>query len=168
MSPIASPESDRKAFDSLTSSGESSLREIGAAVSDQLESVSDKTQAFADNTSADQTEALLARYDEQQRELLANIDEERRVIEAELTSLSKWADSLSKRQLNEGGTSSRGKLLAAVAGIFSIAALVYAFTAVVDQDSGAFANASVDAIVATAAAFFFTREQNAGHDVRNK
>lgn len=135
---------------------------------EQLESVSEKCQAFGDNLSVEETEALLARYDEQQKKLLANIDEERRVLQEELISLSKVADSVKQGQSVEGGVSFRGKLLAAMAGVFSIAALIYAFDAVVDGDSGAFAKASVDAIVASAAAFFFTREQSAGRDVENK
>ena len=152
-----------KLFDDAVSTGASSLEEIADSVRADLQGVSETTRAFADSAIAEETEALLAKYEDRRKELLVTVFEERRVIEGELGRVSELADKYAKSKMRTD-TSVRGKLMAAVAGVFSIAAVLYAFSGVVDNDSGALGSAAVDAACAAAAAYFIKRDNDASKE----
>lgn len=156
------PPEDRL-FDDAVSTGASSLEEIADSVRTDLQGVLKATRAFADSAIAEETEALLAKYEDRRKELLDTIFEERHVIEAELGRVSELADKYEKSK-RRSNTSVRGKLMTAVAGVFSIAAILYAFSGVVDNDSGALGSAAVDAACAAAAAYFVKRDNDASKE----
>lgn len=150
---------DHEVLESLAKSGTSSLQEIGASVKNDLESVSASTQAMADEMIAEETEALLSKYDEKQEQLLATVKAERRVIEREAKRIEDLAGKL--RHAKAGGKpgSPREKILAAVAGLASVAALVYAWTGFVSGDTGSLQNAGLDAVVAAVAVYLLQRAE---------
>lgn len=154
-------------FDDALSSGTSSLEEIAGTVRDDLKGVSETTRAFAESAIAEETEALLAKYEERRKELLQNVDEERRVIEGELGRISDLADKYAKSKAQRD-ISMRGKVMSGVAGVFSIAAVLFAFSGVVDNDSGALGNAAVDAVCAAAAVYFLQREKEQKRETGTK
>lgn len=123
---------------------------------DDLESIQASTQAYADELIAEETEALLAKYDEQQEELLAAVDDDRRIIEEQMKRIQELTGKMrdDDDDVEIADTPLREKALAAAAGLFAIAAIVYAWTGFVQDDSVALQNAGLDAVVAAAAVYF--------------
>lgn len=162
-SPPLSPEqaADQEVIDAAASEAQSSLEDVGGAVKDDLESVQATTQAYADKLIAEETEALLSRYEEKKDELLASVDDDRRVIEEQMGRIQELAKNGSgtgfSENFTEGDVPLREKALSAAAGLFAIAAVIYAWSGFVQDDSQALQNAGLDAIVAAAAVFFLKK-----------
>lgn len=146
---------DRQIFDDLTADASSSLTALGEQAKQDLENITASTAQFANNIIAEETEALLAKYDHQQRQILTTVDQQRQVINAEIDHLKHLS---SHRPTPTSVLSKRALLYSINAALFATAGVSAIVTAVVRENVADLRIATVYIAIAAVWATLFTRE----------
>lgn len=155
-------EFDRAAVSDITDKGAETVAEIADDLRADLDQIRNDTERMADNLIAEETAALLDRYNDKKEDILNNVQQERKLILSEMNNvedLAKSIDSNLKTSSPSNSTTTTTILLATTA-LFTLAAIYYAYIGLLNSDASSLTNAVIDLVFAVASAFFLSRETN--------
>ncbi|PXF46815.1 hypothetical protein BWQ96_03344 [Gracilariopsis chorda] len=151
--------SDRRVMEGITETGVSRMNEIVSDMKDSLKGVEDDAINRATAMIQEETDALLSKYEDQRSDLLNKVKMDRKVIQEEFTKIEQLAGNMEERREGDG-QSLKTKALLVSTTAFVLAALYYAWNGFVNTDPAALTNAAVDAVVAAAAGYFLSKQQD--------
>eukprot|EP00177_Eucheuma_denticulatum_P002843 GFKZ01005094.1.p1 GENE.GFKZ01005094.1~~GFKZ01005094.1.p1 ORF type:complete len:224 (-),score=43.76 GFKZ01005094.1:1429-2100(-) len=147
---------DRQIFEDLTAEASSSLNALGEQTKQDLENLTTSTATYADNIIAEETAALLAKYNDQQRQILTTVDQQRQVIKTEIDRLHTLS---AQPPTPTPGLSKRAMLYSVNAALFATAGVSTIVGAVVKENAADLRTATVYIAIAAVWATLFTRER---------
>lgn len=159
---------EERVFDGIVELGEGDLKEIGQAVSDELNDAGDNIADRIDTLLEGELDKTLSHFETKRDELMREALNQREVIRDEAARINSLASSLDRSSAtSKEDMAARGKqnALFAVSGLFGIAALTYGWRGLVDESNAAMQSAALDAVAAGAAAYVYQIGERKSDDV---
>lgn len=157
LSPDELRESDKRVMDGIASVGMEKIEEIASEVKGDLDKLMSQSAQVASEMLQEETEIMLAKYEEKQRDILAGVEKEKEVIKREAERIEELTREI-KASESTRTTTAATKALSASTALFGLAALFYAWNGIVYSDSVALQSAVVDSLVAAASGFFLAKQ----------
>lgn len=151
-------EGEQRVFDGIVELGEDDLRQIGGALSEELSCAGDDIADRIDTLLQGELDVTLTKFERKRDELMQEALNQRDVIREEAERINALASSLDRSSASsKEGNVVRGKqgALFAISGLFGVAALMYGWRGFVDESNAALQSAALDAVAASAAAYFY-------------
>lgn len=151
-------ESNRRIMDGITETGVKEIEDIANDVKGEFEDLQRLVEENADKLIEEETRQVLESYNQKQKELLGVVEKDRQIITTEIERIKELAKKVDDKSGLDRRKTLREKAYFVMCLIFTVSAVYYAWAGFVDSDVRALTNAGIDATVAAACTYFYSKE----------